>query len=111
PHPYGTVERLPAVLPVFGDVVAADASEHLPEQLLPRRVGVRHELDTARALDLLEPGREELEHLRPSLLHPGAGDRDRDASQRAQRNALLSFSKKLSSALYVSSAAVRSNSS
>ncbi len=69
----------------------------------PAASGVRGELGAAVCLvDLLEAFREELDHRRARLLETLAADLDRDAAQAlrdgcAQRNALFSLSKKLSS--------------
>ena len=57
----------------------------------------RLELDSLRPVDLLESVREELEHRRAGLLRPLVAHLDRDAAKAAQRNALFSLSKKLSS--------------
>ena len=51
----------------------------------------------AEAVDLLEALGEQLDHGRARLLGALVADFDRDAAERAQRNALFSFSKKLSS--------------
>jgi hypothetical protein len=91
------VERAPAVLPAVLDVGAATVAEERPQALLARGVRVGGELDALRLLDLLEALGKELEHGRARLLDAVAADFDRDAAQRAQRNALFSFSKKLSS--------------
>ena len=89
-----------ALASVERELRAAVAAEQLPEALLPAGVGVRDELDPpAFAVDLLETLREELEHLRARLFRPGLGHGDRDTPERAQRNALFSFSKKLASVL------------
>ncbi|MGN6797588.1 MAG: hypothetical protein ACTHKS_05515, partial [Gaiellaceae bacterium] len=62
-------------------------------------VGVGRELNAAGPLDFLEPLRKELEHRRARVLGAFVRDFDRDAAEGAQRNALFSFSKKLSSCL------------
>ncbi len=87
----------PAVLPAVLDVGGVAHPEDVPEALLARRVGVGHQLDAAPLLDLLEALGEELDHHRAGLLGAVAADLHRDAPEPAQRNALFSFSKKLSS--------------
>ena len=93
----GTVEAPPAVLPPGLDVGSLAVSEEVPEPLLARRVGVGDELDAGRGLDLFEALREELDHRRARLLGAFVPDLHGDAAEQAQRNALFSFSKKLSS--------------
>ena len=87
----------PTVLPALGHVVAARATEEVPQALLAARVGVRRELNAFGAVDLLEALGEELEHGRARLLQPLAPDLDRNSAETGQRNALFSFSKKPSS--------------
>src|SRR5205085_12413616 len=96
-HSDRAVEATPTVLPAVTRVDAGRAAERLPEPLLARRVRVGDELDAVAPLDLLEARGEELEHPRSRLLEPRGGDIHRDAAERAQRNALFSFSKKPSS--------------
>ena len=91
------VEGAPPVLPAALDVGGSPAAEERPHALLAGGVGVGGELDAALAVDLLEALGEELEHRRARLLGALVADLDRDAAKRAQRNALFSFSKKLSS--------------
>ena len=69
----------------------------LPEPLLAVAARVRDQLDRAVALGLLEALGKELDHARARLLGPLGGDGDGDAAEDAQRNALLSRSKKPSS--------------
>src|SRR5581483_3262662 len=100
PEPADThrrVEGTPLLLPAALDVGAAHAAEERPQPFLAGGVGVRRELDALGPIDLLEPLREQLDHRRASLLQPRRLDLDGDAAQAAQRNALLSFSKKDSS--------------
>src|SRR3954454_11603877 len=105
------VEGLPAVTPVRCDILPPRAAEAVPEALLTRRIGVRDQLDALARLDLLEAGREELEHPCPCCLCALGGDGNRDAAQSAQRTALFSLSKNPSPASYVSAPDNRSNSS
>ena len=79
------------------DVGALGRAEEMPDLLLACRVGVGDELDTAVALDLLEPLREQLDHGRARLLGAPFENLHGDAAQVAQRNALFSLSKKPSS--------------
>jgi hypothetical protein len=92
------MKRAPAVLPAVGDVDRPRAAEDVPEALLALCVRVRGELDPTLALHFLEPFREQLEHGRARLLRPVKRNLDRDSAEAAQRNALFSLSKKLSSA-------------
>jgi hypothetical protein len=83
------VERAPPVLPAWRDLCGLDDAEALPEASLDRLVvGV----DGEAAVELLDAAGEELEEPREL----GLAARD---DEPPQRNALLSFSKKLSSAL------------
>ena len=67
-----------------------------PKVKLSRRVGVRGKLNALGPVHLLESFREQLEHGRPRLFEPLRPHLDGDSAQ-AQRNALFSLSKKLSS--------------
>jgi hypothetical protein len=69
----------------------------MPDPLFPRSVRVGGELEHVGALHLLESCGRELEQAGARLLRQLARDLDGDAAQVAQRNALFSFSKKLSS--------------
>ena len=69
----------------------------MPDAFLTGRVRIRGELDSRRALDLLEALREERDHRRAGLLCAIVADLHRDPAKPGQRNALRSFSKKLSS--------------
>src|ERR1041385_791449 len=91
------MEAAPTVLPAGLDVSTFAGAEEVPEALLAGGVRVRGELDPARPLDLLEPLGEELDHRRARLFGTVVPDLDGDAPEAAQRNALFSFSKKLSS--------------
>ena len=97
-HHDAVVELPPAVLPAARDGARRDV-EAPAQHALPRRIGVHREA----AFDLLEALRKELEQLREL----GLAAADDDAPQ---RNALLIFSKRPSSALYVSESACASNS-
>src|SRR5262249_13548279 len=101
----------PAILPPVLHVTAAHSGEERPQPLLAGRVGVGGELDAAFLVDLLEAFREQLEHGRARLLEATRCDFDRDSAERAQRNALFSFSKNDSSWRYVCSSLRASNSS
>ena len=105
------VERAPPLLPVLRYVLGRDRSESRPEPLLASGVRVRGELDAVPGVAFLESLGEELEHQRPRDLGALRRDDCGDAAERPQRNALLSFSKNPSSRRYVSSPALRSNSS
>jgi hypothetical protein len=91
------VERAPPVLPPTFDIGSAPVPEERPHTLFTRRVGVGGELDATGTVDFLEALRKELEHGRARLLGAFVPDFDRDTPEGAQRNALFSFSKKLSS--------------
>ena len=91
------VESLPLLVPAGGDGSGRHVDEGLPQPGHAPLIGERDELDGVVASLLGEPVGEELEHSRPRLLDPDAGDDDRRADE-AQRKALFSFSKKLSSA-------------
>ena len=87
------VERLPAVAPVGRNILAAHASERMPETFLAAGVGVGDELDPVRSVDFLEALGEELQHLSPCFFDALGRDCDRDAPQDVQRKALFSLSK------------------
>jgi hypothetical protein len=91
------MERPPPVLPAVLDLRRARTAEDVPDALLTRGVGVRDQFDGALALDLLEAVRKEGEHGGARLLDALVADLDGDAPELAQRNALFSLSKKLSS--------------
>src|SRR5436305_53848 len=91
------VERAPAVLPPLGHVVRLDDVE-----ADRRLLGV----DGERAVQLFDPFREDVQE-QQELRLPA----DDHVPLQAQRNALLSLSKRPSSALYVRSSACVSNSS
>ena len=92
------VEGAPAVFPAGLDVGAVTRAEEVPEALLARRVRVGRQLDTGALLHLFEALREELDHRRASVLGAFVSHLHGDATQSAaHRNALFSFSKKLSS--------------
>src|SRR5205823_1371803 len=115
PHPQsanadGPVEAAPAVFPARLDIGTFAGAEEVPQALLARGVGVRGELDAARPFDLLEALGEELDHGRARVLGTVVPDLNGDAPETAQRNALFSFSKKLSSWRYVSASLAASNS-
>jgi len=93
------VELPPRIFPAFGDVCTADV-EALAQSVLALSVGV----DREAAVDLLDALREQIEQV--CELELAAGDDDA-----SQRNALLSFSNKPSSGLYVFSSACASKSS
>ena len=88
------MERLPAVAPVGGDVHGARPAERVPQPFLTARIRVRDQLDAVVGVELFEAFGEELEHAGPCFFGALGGDGDRDAAQPAQRNALLSLSKK-----------------
>jgi hypothetical protein len=89
------VEATPALLPIVRDLGRRHGAEELGQAALAVVVRVDGELDALRPLDLLEPVRKELQQQSPRLL--GAPARNRDGGP-SQRKALLSFSKKPSSA-------------
>jgi hypothetical protein len=93
------VEVAPRVLPALGNGLGGHV-EAIAQSALAVLVGV----DGEAVVDLLDALREDVEQLRELGLAAG----DDDASQ---RNALFSFSKKPSSALYVRSSACASKSS
>jgi hypothetical protein len=97
------VEGAPSFLPAgrdIGDVRLAEIGGNV--------VDVSSELDLAADLAFLEAAGETREPRRPCLLRARNRDPNRDS---LQRNALFSFWKNPSSALYVSSVERRSNSS
>ena len=95
----GPVELAPALRPSVCDVARARVSEHLPQAFLAARVRVGNELDSVRALDLLEAVGKELDHVCARLFRPRGGNLDRHATRRGQRNALFNLSKNPSSTL------------
>ena len=103
--PNRAVELAPAVLPAGFDLDRVARRESAEDTLAGIPVG--GQLELAGMLDLLEAFRGELEEPRAKLLGRLRRDSDRGADQ---RNALFSFSKKPSSARYVSSSLSRSNS-
>jgi hypothetical protein len=93
------VEGAPSLQPVIGHRLADHVAEEVAQALLARGFDVRSELDVLTAIDLLEAGGNEVEQPCPSRLGRLGRDGDRDPAQlAAQRKALLSFSKKPSSA-------------
>ena len=92
------MEGAPAVFPAGLDVGALPRAEEVPEAFLAGRVRVGRQLDARALLHLLEALGEELDHRRASLLGAVVSHLHGDATQAAaHRNALFSFSKKLSS--------------
>jgi hypothetical protein len=57
------VKLSPALFPVRRDLLRANLAEGGPEALLAPGVGIRHQFDRIRVLELLEASREELDHL------------------------------------------------
>jgi hypothetical protein len=87
------VKLAPALLPPRLDRARGDVGEGAAKAFLARCVGVDGEL----AFALLEALGMEIEQPCPRLFQPIRRDRDRDPTELAQRNALLSFSKNPSS--------------
>ena len=83
--------------PVLRDVGRRDLAERPPEPRGAVRVRVGGELEPLRPAGLLESLGEKLEHHRPGPLGLLGRHLHGDATERAQRNALFSLSKKPSS--------------
>ena len=100
PHatrPHRSVELAPAVLPARLDVGDVRVRKRLSDRGFPGGVDVRRKLDVAAVVDLLEAVRRKVEKACDRVLALRPRNAQRDPDEPAQRNALLSRSKKPSS--------------
>jgi hypothetical protein len=91
------MELPPALLPAHRDVGLDRAAEDGPNPGGSGRVGIRHELESAVAVALLEAAGEEVDKGGAGNLGLGGRNLDRDPPEPAQRKTLFSLSKKPSS--------------